>query len=166
MKLDGLENIIGSLTDKKDVRVGIFGNKENRKEPGPKFNTKAHTRRMTKKTSGLTNADLGAIHEFGSKARGIPARSFLRMPIQHEANNIVKEISRDSVKLLAEGKINELLTRLGIIAENAVQLAFTTRGFNQWTADLMSTIGHKKSGMPLIDTGQLRRSITSKVVTQ
>jgi phage gpG-like protein len=88
------------------------------------------------------------------------------MPIVHQEEQIVKEIAPGADKLLANGEMNKLMARLGISAENAVQLAFATRGFNQWQPNFLATILRKKSSSPLIDTGQLRRSITSKVVNK
>lgn len=86
--IQALVNLMKDLDQKYSIRVGIIGEKAAEKHPD----------------SGLTNAELGAIHEFGAtinvteKMRGylhkigihlkkdttsivIPTRSFLRMPL-------------------------------------------------------------------------------------
>ncbi len=143
-----LNNFARGMSKDYAVRVGIFGNKSSRKGEGH-----------------ITNPELGAIHEFGTKDGRIPPRSFLRMPIEKEAKKIVASTINASLKDMAHGKIRTVLVKLGIACENAVQRAFSTHGFGNWPPDAPSTIAGKKSSSPLIDTGQLRRSITSKVVS-
>ncbi len=144
--LDPLHKFVKGMNDKHRVRVGIFGGKNGRQK------------------GAETNASLGAIHEFGSISGGIPARSFLRMPIHNKKTEILKDASVGAGALLAQGNSLGVLKRLGIACENAVQMAFESRGFGTWKADALATVRRKRSSAPLIDTGQLRRSITSKVV--
>ncbi len=141
-----LQIFVKSLDDKHHVQIGIFGNKANRKK------------------GVATNAELGAIHEFGSFSRGIPARSFLRMPVSTQSTQIIKETTGSSKGLVASGKIVLLLKRLGTACENAIQRAFESRGFGTWAPDKPATVRRKGSDSPLIDTAQLRRSIASRVV--
>ena len=63
---DGLERLKGTLKALRGnhVQVGVFGHKTGRT-----------------RGSDVTNAELGLIHEVGSSARNIPARSFLRFPL-------------------------------------------------------------------------------------
>lgn len=143
-----LNKIANNLDDKHVVRVGIFGSKSARKGDGP------------------TNAYIGSIHEFGWPPSGIPPRSFLRWPIAFRATQIAKDAAIGAGKLMLEGKFLMILKRLGLAAENAVQLAFATHGFNRWPPDKVATAERKGSGAPLIDTGQLRRSIASQVVAK
>lgn len=87
VNLGGLDELLDSLKEQYSVKVGIIGEKAHQKHEG----------------GNLTNAELGAVHEFGatinvtSKMRGyfyhrwgiqksnkpivIPTRSFLRMPL-------------------------------------------------------------------------------------
>lgn len=96
-KYDRLEKLIKDLGKKVTIKVGIIGEKA----------AEIHA------DSGLTNAQLGAIHEFGatipvtakmrgwfynnfkinksSKAIVIPTRSFLRMPILADNGKSVKK---------------------------------------------------------------------------
>ena len=81
---------------------------------------------------------------------------------RRDQNEAVKK-SEKSKELIAEGDTKTLLARLGLFAETLVQRAFETSGFGQWPALQSSTVKAKGSSAPLIDTGQLRRSISSEV---
>lgn len=164
--LTGLNDVVKALSERRVVKVGVFGNKSNRKAGG-----------------ALTNAELGMIHELGSYSRNIPARSFLRMPLHFQTERILKEAAVGAEKAVAEGKMELVLKRLGTACENAIQRAFATSGFGTWAAQSYKTLLAKTKGSlavrrqkaaeviyergqyakPLIDTGQLRRSISSKV---
>ncbi len=114
--------------------------------------------------SSLSNAALGLIHEFGSISKNIPARSFLRMPIMMKGKDITTQMSGSSVRNAVEsGNFKKVFQILGIIGEGLVKSAFSTGGFGQWAENKPATIRRKGSAAPLIDTGQLRRSITSDV---
>ena len=107
----------------------------------------------------LTEATLGAIHEYGSKKRNIPSRSFLRMPIQKEfRNKIVKNSKfKDALQRMTIEEIN------GHIGETSVAIvneAFATGGFGEWAPLAEETIKRKGSDMILVDTGDLEHSIT------
>jgi phage gpG-like protein len=145
-----LDKFVRGMTEKYAVRVGIFGEKNSR-DPGTSHKVP-------------TNAEVGAEHEFGNPARGIPPRSFLRMPLQMMSKHILAETSVGADKLLRDGKMGLVMKRLGIACENAIQGAFESGGFGKWRELAPSTIRRKGSSAILIDTGQLRRAITSKVV--
>jgi hypothetical protein len=144
-----IKKLVAGLSDQRRVQVGIFGNKDARQK------------------GGQSNAYIGSIHEFGWPPSHIPKRSFLRMPVVVKGKDIAKEAGQGAEQLLASGKIDLLLKRLGIAAEKFIQEAFVTRGFGTWPPDKDATVrrkGNKKGeDSPLIDTGQLRRSITSRV---
>ncbi len=149
------------------AKVGIMGSKASEMHQtttGASF--KVGSRDVKKVTSsGLSNVQLGVIHEFGSHSRNIPARSFLRMPLETKRKELMEFLgSKLAVQLIEEGNIKRLLLLLGIKAEAIIQSAFETSGFGTWQANTPETIARKGSSSPLIDTAQLRRSITSKVV--
>jgi phage gpG-like protein len=144
--MEPLHKFVKEINSKKRVRVGIFGDKNGRQKGAD------------------TNASLGAIHEFGSISGGIPARSFLRMPIHMKAKEIIKNASDGMGALLKEGGMATILKTLGFACESVVQMAFASRGFGKWKPNSPVTIRRKGSSAPLIDTGQLRRAISSKVV--
>jgi phage gpG-like protein len=142
-----------------EVRIGIFGNKAQRKK------------------GEVTNPELGAIHEFGLGR--VPKRSFLRMPLELKSDAIMAQVkSSDNWKNLEHGKPLPVLRDLGHACEAIIETAFDTRGYGTWQPDLTATVDAKTrrlspaqrkkvggySNSPLIDTGQLRRSVTSMVV--
>ena len=61
------------------------------------------------------------------------------------------------------GILGELAQAVGVSALEQIQEAFDTEGFGEWTPNSPATIRAKGSEMPLIDTGNLRNSITYKV---
>lgn len=104
-----------------------------------------------------TNAEIGAIHEFNG-------RSFLRMPIIDHLQvplldagafdeETLKQIKKD-------GSLAPWLKKVAVVAENVIQKAFETGGYGKWKPSIMK---YKKTKMTLIETRQLRKSITSKV---
>lgn len=114
----------------------------------------------------LGNAEIGMKQEFGSVSKNIPPRSFLRMPLETKKQELIKALQTKAVKKAIEGGDLDLaLELMGIAGEGIVQEAFSTGGFGQWPANAPFTISKKGSSAPLIDTGQLRRSISSEVVS-
>lgn len=118
-----------------------------------------------KSREGVTMGEIAVKNEFGSKSERIPARSFIRMPVEHQSEKIVKGLYNVRLKQKKDTKniLKKLLTRLGILSEKAIQEAFATRGFGQWKPNAPLTIALKGSDSPLIDTGELRKSVTSEV---
>ena len=162
-----LNNLLKALADKHQIQVGVFSDKDKaRKDPGGK--------------KPIGNAELGAIHEYGSPSRHIPPRSFLRMPLHVKGSEIARIVAPVVRTMLEEGRAVELKVKIGLAAEQVIDEAFATGGFGNWAPDKQRTVmakttksmkakirrqGKKITGMPLIDTGALRRSIASRVVT-
>lgn len=141
------DQIAAALKTKKYAKVGILGNQNFRTGP-------------------MGNAELGLIQEFGTADGKIPPRSFLRMPLEQDAKNIAKSLMNKRQKIeqaIADGDENYVIEQLGIAGEASVQRAFSTGGFGQWQGNAESTKERKGSSSPLIDTGELRESITSEV---
>lgn len=111
--------------------------------------------------SDLTNGDIGAVHEFGSMSQHIPQRSFLRMPL---TTRLKDNASSNWGEIILRQGFNSALRKLGVMGENTVQKAFATGGFGVWPKLKPATIARKGSSAILIDTSQLRRSISSRVV--
>lgn len=157
------------------VQVGVIGGENQR------FDEKGH--------ETLGNADIGLIHEFGvigrlvkHKSRGqerlarkeegredktvnMPERSFLRLPlIKRLPAEIYKAGAGFWRKLILQKGVVAALKALGIQGEATVQDAFQTGGFGHWPKLTAYTIKKKKSDSILIDTAQLRQSVTSRVV--
>lgn len=115
-----------------------------------------------KRTDGqLTNAEIGYKHEMGVDG---PQRSFLRMPLtaklgQELATSDV--LSDASLKELATvGSMLPLCQKIGIMGEAVIADAFDTGGFGEWPESDMRL---KKNHQTLVETQQLRNSITSEV---
>lgn len=158
--IKGLNKILKMLkSDKPPVcRVGILGSRDSRSVVAARLKEKGLINRGT-----LTNATIGAAHEFGTTK--IPRRSFLRVPLtdhlqkQIENSGAFKDdVLKEVVKI---GTIKPWLQKIGIIAENIVQAAFDTGGDGRWPAHAQGYTN--ATGKLLIDTQQLRNSITSEV---
>jgi hypothetical protein len=138
----------------------------------------------TPRASGtMNNATLAYIHNFGSPARNIPARPFLTQGVKKflpEARSMLKQGANDA--LHGKGDVNKLYERIGMLARNAVvaeitepspsfiplklatiraRLRRTAAGRRQLRKvkkanETLSSADYK----PLIDTGQLRASIS------
>lgn len=148
--LKGLNKLREAFEGKKMAKVGVLGD-------------------GVQRDGEINNATLGLIHELGSPINNIPARSFLRMPVEHESEAITKAVLRKRGEIeeaMANGDMNFAYTQLGLAAEAAIIRAFATGGFGQWAPNAPSTIRAKGSASPLIDSGQLEGSITSEVVDE
>ncbi len=144
--LKRLQNLL--VKNKKSLRIGILGNTNSR-------------------TEGLSNATIGAIHELGSEERKIPKRSFLKMPIevkQKEIANFALIYMQKDIKNYNTFKTS--LTKIGLFTRGMIQQAFSTKGFGTWAPNTSFTIKKKGSSSPLIDTGQLRRSIAQDIIDE
>lgn len=164
-----LESLSKALGLKYHAEVGILADSShNRKAVPPR---KATERTATGKgrpgdnPSTLTNVEIGKLHEYGSKTRNIPARSFLWMPLSMHLMDAVNAKSGVINKYLNMAQVHKCYELLGIVGENVVQEAFKTGGFGTWPKLSPVTIARKGSDKILIDTAQLRKSITSRVAT-
>lgn len=148
LDLRGLEKVTDQLKNAGRVRVGILGSGKRRRG------------------DSLSNAEIGKIHEFGSISRKIPARSFLRVPLRKNTDKLLGVLQDNIVakQALSEGNATLALELLGVKGEAIVLGAFRNNGYGTWARLKPSTLEKKRSNKPLIETGQLRRAITSKVV--
>lgn len=105
--------------------------------------------------SGLTNAQLGTIHEFGL---GVPERSFLRSTFDKNQESWWRSLKTRAGMVLA-GRIDpeETLDRMGAMIQGEVRDAIRA-GIPPALAP--ATVNRKGSSKPLIDTGQLVQAIT------
>lgn len=145
----GLDQLIKAL--KKATTLGRIG------VLGPKT-----VRSAVDNKDGLTNAQIGAFAEFGtSKA---PQRSFLRIPLMTEFQ---KELSKSGAfdkealkAVIAAASFTPWLKKAAIVAEGVVLGAFDSGGYGKWQP---SNMQYKSNHNTLIETQQLRNSITSEV---
>lgn len=190
--LTELNKLMRSLKKDVRVRVGIIGS-----------NAKAQHG-----DSGLTNAELGAVHEFGADINHpggtpyyitdkgamfvsknasryarqdlpvtsahkitIPARSFLRGPLEEKLSEEVIKSKKEAWKdFFQKNKPEVFFNYLGAYAKRIVKDAFNTNGYGQWKQLTASTKRQKArlgySPNALITTGQggLRGVINMKVI--
>lgn len=169
LRTKGLNSLKRMLADaeKSVVDVGIFADHNARDD-------------------GETNAEVGAKMEFGSieestasdaqlAARGRnyspiwsgnPARSFLEMPLTTDLPHRVKDQGKLIVSTIIDPTLGpkDALAMIGEMGERSVAAAFDTEGFGEWPPNSEITKDWKGSDKPLIDSGQLRDSISSRVV--
>ena len=119
--------------------------------------------------NGMTLAGIGAVHEFGNRTRKIPERSFIRAPLRDHQEEISRTVQGNGQTRLEAGDIKGIFKDIGIACEQQIQAAFDTSGDGKW-APLSENYRIRPSGKPvtssskqLIDTGALRKAITSKV---
>lgn len=172
--IEKLIKIQEEMKKKYVTRVGILGQKNSRV---PMLTGESHERyqlRVRKilrdkadigQSQEKTNAEIGLEHEMGVMSKHIPRRSFLEMPLTLKMPNYARTFADQLMKAIDDRNIKPVYVDLGIKGEQVVQLAFASRGFGQWQANSAATIKRKGSSSPLIDTAQLRRSITSDVTT-
>lgn len=142
-----LDKLIRALKqDMPKARVGILGSKDARSG------------------SNDSNATVGAIHEFGSSTHA--KRSFLREPLNDNLNDYLEKsgaFDEDTLKeVISSGSALSWMKKIALVAEQVIGDAFKTSGFGKWAA--WKTEGYSSNtGQILVDTNQLRDSITSEV---
>lgn len=136
-------------SDLPSIRIGVLGNGAARENNGK---------------SSISNAGIAAVHEYGSLARNIPARSFLRMPLTKRLGEELDAIGVFSnvslAKIMKESSLYPLAIQIAGVAEKIVLEAFDTAGFGEWKTSNMS---RKKVKQTLIESGQLKKVIDSEV---
>lgn len=112
-------------------------------------------------STSITNAELGAIHEFGAPEKNIPERSFMRSSASEEANNLGRLAKiQISECLRGETSAHDAFATVGVYLQGKIVDKITDGDFEPNTE---ATVKRKKSSKPLIDTGQLRGAITYEV---
>jgi len=148
LNTEGLDRLIKAMKTPAQVKIGILGSGAGRIGGGP------------------SNAFIGAQHEFGNSR--VPMRSFLRVPLIDNLNKRIKEagVLDDAAfrQAIETGNFKVVLVRIGIVGEAIVAEAFATGGFGKWPPLQADTLAHKKNHQILVETQQLRNSISSEVV--
>lgn len=112
-------------------------------------------------TGEINNAELAATHEFGTKDGHIPERSFIRSSMTEHRQDYVSAQAANLRKVVrGEMPFEKSLDLLGLRAAADVQANIRRGDFKPLE---QSTIDRKGSKAPLIDTGNLRQSITHEV---
>ncbi len=155
-----LQNLIDAVEFTKDnyVLVGI-----------PQ-KTSSRNKLEAKSKETITNAELLYIHTNGSPVNNVPARPVVEPAIYDDSERISKMLS-DAFYALCDGDrdtCERIMQKVGIRAQNVCRGWFTNPK-NGWPENSPAVIARKiKKGStdpkPLIDTGELRKSITYVVV--
>jgi len=155
------EKILNDLLTSDDfVKIGILGKPDNN----------SITFRTQKKTANgsrtpLSVGQIGLIHEFG--LGNVPQRSFLRSTWEDERVKLLATLGKLAKKEAKSNnpKMERVMAVLGNYMVGKVKQKFTK---NNWEKLKDPTRGGKnKDGLatPLVDTGQLRASISYEVVS-
>ena len=110
---------------------------------------------------GINMATLLAIHVLGAPSRGIPQRDPLRPPLIANAQRYSDLLALGLKNALSDGTDPKIVyEKIGIVATNDVYDYFVTGNFKALSE---KTIKAKGSSKPLIDSEELRGSITYEV---
>lgn len=155
IEIKGLDKLIKILKQKPTmIQIGVLGNSGRTPKKGQK---------------NVDNATIAAVHEFGAPARGIPQRSFLRVPLIEHLGAELDKAGLTSDKAIREvidsGTMLPWIKKISVLALSVIDDAFETSGFGAWPK-WKDPNYHNEGGMLLVDTGQLRQSITSEVKEQ
>ena len=114
-----------------------------------------------RKNGEMNNATLLFIHTNGSAIANIPARPVIEPAIEDAKGIIAPELAAAAAAVLDADPTaaNQHLRKAGMIGANAAKKWFTSPK-NNWAPNAPSTIRQKGSARPLIDQGELRRSLT------
>ena len=144
--LKGFEDLKKNLKTNLVAKIGIFNDDSQRSD------------------GDLTNAEIGARHEFGVISEGLPRRSFLRDPIEIKKKELLKTAEGViKANIDEEGGIEKIFELIGIAGEAIVQEAFESGGYGTWEDISERTATKKGSSQILIDSSQLRKAVISKV---
>lgn len=137
-------------TTKRTVRVGILAD-------GPKQDHDGGSGK-------LSLVEVAAVHEFGSADGHVPQRSFIRATVDERRGEIAR-LQRVLAERFVAGKITEdqILALVGAKVAAMIQARIAS---NIPPPLAESTIARKGSSVALVDTGQLKASVTWEAGTR
>lgn len=108
-----------------------------------------------------TNAQKLYYNSMGSPLKKIPSRKVLEPAIEDKLDEIGFELNKGVVMGLVAGEeeMDKAYNRAGLMAQQACVNWFDNPK-NNWAPNAPYTIKQKGSDSPLIDTGEMRKSIT------
>lgn len=142
--------------DNPTLSVGVFQNAGQ-----VSYGTSASGKTVTVLDVALWN-EFGTYNQDGSTH--IPPRPFIRLYFDGQAARI-KQMATVAIRQVITQKLTkrEALERLGMKLAGEIQTAIGVGYFGAYPENAPRTIAKKGSATPLVDTGQLRSSITYKV---
>lgn len=136
--LGRIKRVASQCTSK--IEIGYFGEVHGGKTP-------------------ITLNRLAAIHEYGTNR--IPKRPFVHPPLKQNRGKYLKITGKQiASSVMGRGRMSQTWHYVGQAAVSDVQNYMLTGKFAPLAA---STVRRKGSSKPLIDTGQMRQSITYRV---
>jgi hypothetical protein len=178
--MGSLANAVSSLA-KKEVLVGIPAEHSSRQTPSDDNINNAEllyiqshgVRKAEMRKEMQQHIDAGKkyseahslyIQSHGSPLWHIPPRPVLEPSIEASKEPIAKQLQGAAVAAIDgnQQEVDNALHRAGIVAENAAKAWFENPQ-NGWPPNSPKTIAKKGSDSPLIDTGEMRKSITHVV---
>ena len=109
----------------------------------------------------ITLGEVAVINEFGAPAQNIPERSFIRSTFDEKSEEWTK-LSEKLIERIATGDMT-VERALGIVGERVKSDIVNKIITLNTPPNKPQTIKRKGSSNPLIDTGQLKNSITYQV---
>lgn len=139
------------------IEIGVIDSNADRNKTTSKYGLQ--------NANDLNNAQLMFIHENGSPLRNIPARPVLQLTFDHSKDTILEKALDNCVKLAFSDPSANLITELD---KAAIKIENYARDII-YKSDLLEpnsakTIAAKGSDRPLLNTGQLARSITCRIL--
>lgn len=113
-----------------------------------------------RKDGPVSNAELLFIHTNGSPVNGIPPRPVLE-PAMKQHKDQVSALLKKGIDQALKGNVAGVLPAMeaaGLGGQNIARKYFTES--NGWPANAPQTVERKGSSRPLIDTDEMRKSIT------
>jgi hypothetical protein len=171
-KVDIAKRLENLRRQKTVLKVGMLGNARSR-EPAPEETPtnppeggKKQRKKREKKSlkAPINNVGLAVVHEYGYAPKGIPPRPFLRPPVVDNRDTYFEavKIAYQETRTKSFGAFERALKKLG------QQVVSDTRAYvrdsQNFEALSKKTIERKRSRKPLLDTGQMVRSIDYVVV--
>ena len=123
------------------------------------------------KGTPISNAAIGYIQEMGSPVNNIPPRPFLVPGVEAVQEQVAARLGKASQSALdgEAGDVQQNMSAAGLIAQNSVRATINAGdGFDKLKdATIEARRRRGRTGIkPLIDTGQLRNSITYVIRTK
>ena len=141
-KPQGLQELKKTLRQKYEARVGIFS--EN-----------------NKRDDGKSNAMIGLKHIYALET---PKRDWLKLPILLKSRDIADKIVDFLPSAIRAKTMKNVYQAMAIEGEQIVKGAFDTGGYGMWLPLSPITADKKGSDTILVETGQLKDSVSSKTV--
>ena len=104
------------------------------------------------------NATKAAINEYGTSK--IPQRPFMRTAVSRHGKSWGEKSAKAVQSVMKGMPISQVTELVGMQMKSDISSTLTN---GPWTPNSVVTIAKKGSSRPLIDTGELRASITYKV---